>query len=364
VLTLGQRFGFRRRSYIAHHGKVLSRNILREIAQDFPSQLNETSSHRFRAEGRDINTIFLQTHYIIERHRETLLESLLLHRADANGDGKLDMEERQVLVSQIQLALQQSSPRQSLQEQLLGMTTADLPLPKVSKPVWAATDGYPFALKNPANPTTEDDLRAPDPEVFTWLDSPHTRAPSFDFIEMCLTNDFVRETLASVAVDANLLFQLLAKEYPYCGDTLLSILIPSVPTGLAHILPPPSHPQYSRLTHQLHKYAYTLSETSSEFIMARNAAQLVKGFNRALETLHKNGLAQICVNDDLEVPNGVAVRKWDSTLRGILQGYFGGFRADGGRSPVERMDEAAEGVNGDGTLFWNSAGRKGGPGYD
>jgi len=98
--------------------------------------------------------------------------------------------------------------------------------------------------------------------------------------------------------------------------------------------------------------------------MARNAAQLVKGFNRALETLHKNGLAQICVNDDLEVPNGVAVRKWDSTLRGILQGYFGGFRADGGRSPVERMDEAAEGVNGDGTLFWNSAGRKGGPGYD
>ena len=274
------------------------------------------------------------------------------------------MEERQVLVSQIQLALQQSSPRQSLQEQLLGMTSADLPLPKVSKPVWAASDGYPFALKNPANPMTQDNLREPDAETFTWLDNPHRRAPSFSFIDMCLTSDFVRDTLANVKVDAKLLFQLLAKEYPYCGDTLLSILIPSVPTGLAHILPPPSHPQYSHLTHQLHKYTYTLSETSSEFIMAKSAAQLVKGFNRALSTLKDHGLAQICVNDDVEVTNVATVKKWDNTLRGILQGYFGGFTADGGRSPVEKVDMTAVGVNDDGNNFWNQASRRGGPGYE
>lgn len=274
------------------------------------------------------------------------------------------MEERQVLVSQIQLALQQSSPRQSLQEQLLGMTSADLPLPKVSKPVWAASDGYPFALKNPANPITQDNLREPDAETFTWLDDPHRRAPSFSFIEMCLTSDFVRDTLANVQVDAKLLFQLLAKEYPYCGDTLLSILIPSVPTGLAHILPPPSHPQYSHIIHQLHKYTYTLSETSSEFIMAKNAAHLVKGFNRALSTLKNHGLAQICVNDDVEVTNVATVKKWDNTLRGILQGYFGGFTADGGRSPVEKRDVTATGVNDDGNNFWKQASRRGGPGYE
>jgi hypothetical protein len=273
------------------------------------------------------------------------------------------MEERQVLVTQIQTALEQRSKRKSVQEQLLGMGTADLPLPKVSTPVWAATDGYPFALKDPSNPISNDNPKAPDPDCYTWHDAPHARTPSFDFIEMCLTNDFVKENLSKVDVDAQLLFQLLSKEYPYCGDTLLSILIPSTTTGLAHILPPPSHPQYSRLTHQLHKYAYTLSTTSSEFIMAKNAAMLVRGFNRALTTLGRLGLAQICVNDDLEIADGVAVRKWDNTLRGILQGYFGGFTEGGGQSPVEKAETVGEGVNDEGNSFWQSAGFKGGPGY-
>ena len=363
ILIIGERFGSRRRSYIAHHSKVLSRTILRELAQEFRSQLNETSSHRFRAEGRDVNTIFLHTHYIIERHREILLESLLLYRSDANGDGKLDMEERQVLVSQIQMALQQKVPRRSLEEQSFGMAKAELPLPKMSTGVWAATDGYPFALTTPANPITEDNLRAPNPAVFTWIDPPHERNPSFDFIEMCLTNDFVRDNLADVAVDAKLLFRLLAKEYPFCGDTLLSILIPSVATGLHHLLPPPSHPQYSTIIHQLHKYAYTLSETSSEFIMAKNTAALVKGFSKALNTLNQHGLAQICVNDDVEHSSGSPVRKWDATLKGILQGYFGGFTADGGRSPVERL-ETVEPVNQEGNQFWDLVKKKGGPGYE
>jgi hypothetical protein len=216
----------------------------------------------------------------------------------------------------------------------------------------------------PANPITEDNLRAPDPDVYTTNDPPHKRTPSFDFLELCLTNDFVKDSLATVAVDAQLLFRLLSKDYPYCGDTLLSILIPSAPTGLAHILPPPSHPQYSRLTHQLHKYAYTLSQTSSEFIMARSAALLVKGFNRALTTLRKEGLAQICVNDDIEVTDGATVKKWDNTLKGILQGYFGGFTNDKGISPVEKAETVGNGVNDEGISFWKSVSRKGGPGYE
>jgi hypothetical protein len=361
-LMSGKRFGFRRRNYLAHHGKALLSSILRELAQEFPDQLNETSSHRFRAESRDVNTIFLHNHYIIERHRELLLESFLVHRFDANRDGQLDIEEREALVEQIEHALAQRLPRRTLQEQLLGMTSANLPLPKVTRPAWASTDGHPFALVSPANPITEDNLKDPDQPVYTYNHVPHTRIPTFDFMEMCLTNDFIRESLSSVTVDAKVLFRLLAKEYPYCGDTLLSILIPAVPTGLHHILPPPSHPQYSTLIHQLHAHAYTISESNSEFIMAKNVGSLTKGFDRAMTTMKERGLAQICVNDDVEYADAKIIRLWDSTLRGILQGYFGGFTADKGKSPVEKA-ETVQSVNGEGNEFWKKYSRRGGPGY-
>src|SRR5579862_3894510 len=96
-LIPGQRFGWRQRVYVAHFSKPLSRAVLAEMQNDFGEQINETSTHKFRSEGKDVNTVFLHTHYIMERHREMLLESYLVHRADANGDGGLDMEERQVM---------------------------------------------------------------------------------------------------------------------------------------------------------------------------------------------------------------------------------------------------------------------------
>lgn len=362
-MILGKRFGWRRRSYIAHHGKTLSRKILQEMQQEFTKEIHETSTHRFRSEGKDVNTLFMHLHYIVERHREVLLESYLVHRSDANGDGLLDIEERQVLLTQIQTALKQKVARKSLQEQLLAMTTSHLPLPKVSKSVWSSMDGYPFTLKTPSNPTTEEMITDPNPPMFTVHDPPHTRVPEFDFVEMCLTKDFGRPSLADVKVNARRLFELMSKEYPYCGDTLLSILIPSSMTGLHHLLPPPSHQKYSDITHQLHNYAYTITETSSEFIMAPTAESLKRAFNRALRTLKDHGLAQFCVNDDAESDFGALIQRLDLTLKGILQGYFGGLTADRGRSPVEKA-ETVEDINDYGKTFWSSASLHGGPGYE
>ena len=71
-------------------------------------------------------------HYIMERHREILLESYLVYRSDANGDGVLDVEERQVLFTHVQTALKQNVVRQTLQEQVIAMQNANLSLPKVS----------------------------------------------------------------------------------------------------------------------------------------------------------------------------------------------------------------------------------------
>ena len=242
------------------------------------------------------------------------------------------------------------------------MKTANLPMPKLSKSSWSSTDGYPYTLRDPVNTITEERINAPLARMFGVDDPPHIRSPEFDFIDMCLTSDFGHASLADAKVDTQMLFQLLSKEHPYCGDTLLDILIPSSPTGLHHLLPPPSHTKYSEITHQLHQYAYTITGTSSEFIMAQSGEMLKRGFTKALRTQKSKGLAQFCVNDDVESSSATMIQKLDYTFRGILQGYFGGFTADRGRSPVEK-EETVEDMNDAGRQFWKSASLKGGPGY-
>ena len=306
----------------------------------------------------------MHSHYIMERHREVLLESYLVHRADANGDGGLDIEERHVVIDQINSALRNKFVRHSLAEQVKAMRRSGLPMPIVSKPIWVSTDGYPFALKQPAS---DDQFRRGTqnaPQTYSHYDAPHNRKPSFDFIEHCLTSDFVSEHHADVKVHAKMLFKIISKEYPYCGDMLLSILIPSSNSGLHHLLPAPSHPQYANISEQLHRYAYTISETTSEFIMARNAETLKKGFVRILKLLKLKPVAQFCVNDDVEAAEGATVTRMDQTFKGILQGYYGGLTIDRGKSPIERP-ETVEEMNSKGREFWGPGSiRLGGPGYD
>jgi len=353
----------RRRVYVAHFSKPLSRTILNEIQEEYGEYLTETAQHRFRNEGKDISTIFLHHHWVMERHREVLLESYLVHRSDANGDGNLDVEERRVMYEDIQRALKERVQRKSIEEQLNGMVRADLPQPIASQIVWPSTDGYPYSLRTPSNPMAEDDLEAPNAPTYHTKNPPHRRLPTFDFVEMCLTHDFISEKLSDVNIDTRMLFRLLAKEYPYCGDALLYILIPQTPIGLSHLLPSPSHPKYTEVTRNLHKYAYTLAETTSEFIMAKSTDALQIGFRKVLRNLQYRHVAQFCVNDDVEMGDAKTVAKMDRTLKGILQGWYGGYSDESGRSPVEK-DEGWEEINEEGRLFWDSVSQKGGPGYE
>jgi Stealth protein CR3, conserved region 3 len=353
----GQRFGSRRRVYVAHFSKPLSRSILRELESDFGDAMLETSKHRFRNEGKDVNTIFLHTHYIIERHRETLLEAYLMHRADIDGDGNLDQHERQNLVAEIHAAMNRSVPRDSLKRQPQALASVKLPVPKVSQPVWLSSDGFPFAIYAPTGGEKSE-----YPPTYNIEDAPDNRPPAFPFVEHCLTTQFVTGDLSGEYVDTATLFKILAKEFPYCGDMLLSILVASEPSGLAHILPPPSHPEYSRLVSQLHKYAYIIATTRSEFIMARSADTLSTGFDRILELQKDITVGQFCVNDDVEIADGSWIRKMDATFRGILHGYYGGFNEDRGRSPVEKIG-SVDIVNRFGLKFWNRHSVRGGPEY-
>jgi len=347
---------------VAHFGKPLSRTILKEVENDFRSAVLETSKHRFRSEGKEVNTIFLHTHYVLERHREVLLESVLVHRADANGDGALDMEERRVLLAHITDALQSHVVRKSFEQQVRAMNVADLPLPKVATAMWTSADGFPFALYTPVDASIEEKKNSMNRPMYGLKELPHTRKPAFDFLEMCLTEDFAAEHLSDVKVDAKMLFRILAKEYPYCGDMLLAILIPSMETGLHHLLPPPSHKRYNEVVKAVQKYSYTISSTESEFIMAKSAETLQKGFSKVMRTVRWHTVSQFCVNDDVETSVGTAIERMDSTFKGILQGFYGGMTPDRGRSPVEKL-ETVEDINEAGRAYWSSQVTNGGPGY-
>jgi len=244
------------------------------------------------------------------------------------------------------------------------MKTANLLDMKLSKAVWTGLDGYPFSFREPHNPITQEIPKAANEPMFTMSDLPDKRTPEWDFFEMCLTSDFLDERLKDAKVDMNMFFGLLAKDHAYCGDMLLNILIASQERGLHHLLPGTGHPKYQELVEGLNRYAYTITQTSSEFIMAKNVEILKKGFARALRTLKYKGLAQICVNDDLEYGQTIMGKKMDTTLRGILQGYFGGLTKDAGYSPVEVKESLKETINDAGLEFWKASGHKGGPGYD
>jgi hypothetical protein len=359
-LITGQRFGVRRRVYVAHFARPLSRTILKEVESDFPTETHETSTHRFRNEGKEINTLFLHSHYLMERHRETLLQSIM-HRADMNADGALDFEERKALISQIQHSLETKFVRKTAEAQTKAMQTADLPLQKATSSLWPGTDGYPFALSSAQDASVEEDMKKPNRPTFKLGDKPHSRMPGFDLVEYCFTSDFTSQHLSHTRVDVDMMFTLLARDYPYCGDMLLATLITSAASGLAHVLPAPSHPKYTAIILDLHKYAYTIAESHSEFIMARSADALKKGFVRVLRS--SRTVTQFCVNDDVEQSEGPAVEIMDATLKGILQGFFGGLTEDRGRSPVEKL-ESVEDINDAGLEFWGGRTGKGGPGYE
>jgi hypothetical protein len=92
-----ERFGTRRRPYIKHNARALSLPLLHEAALAFGVAFAATPLSRFRGEHFaprewEVNTIFLATHFVIERHREALLWSWVVGKwgSQARMPGMLD----------------------------------------------------------------------------------------------------------------------------------------------------------------------------------------------------------------------------------------------------------------------------------
>ena len=83
--TLDARFGSRKRAYVHHNARSLSLPLMHEASLAFPAVFSATplsrfrGSHSFPGKGEiEVNTMFLATHWVIERKREALLWSYIV----------------------------------------------------------------------------------------------------------------------------------------------------------------------------------------------------------------------------------------------------------------------------------------------
>jgi len=78
--------------------------ILVEIESLWPEAFEQTSRARYRSDhdGKTLSVMFLMTHYVMEKLRETQLKSFWRNRLDANGNGKLEWEERWALIKLVE----------------------------------------------------------------------------------------------------------------------------------------------------------------------------------------------------------------------------------------------------------------------
>ena len=82
---LDQRFGQRKRPYLAHIPKVMSRAHFAEASSIWSEEFFDTAGHRFRGE-RDVYSAFLLAHLVVERAREIMLWSWIVGTIGADDD--------------------------------------------------------------------------------------------------------------------------------------------------------------------------------------------------------------------------------------------------------------------------------------
>ncbi|CAG8535465.1 7302_t:CDS:2, partial [Racocetra persica] len=212
---LSERFGYRHRAYVSHSTHTLSTSILREIAAEWPQDFHDTSSHRFRGELLDIHTTFLFTHYVIEKHRESLLKSFLIWKMDKNHNGRWELSERQEILKAIRTGKVRKTERKSLTNYSKILNDANLFLPYETSYIWSSMDGYPNL--NPRSNFYDTKCK-------------------MDF-NYCFGKDFMDNNTGSVPIDK--IFRELAFNKYGCGDCIISSVISlSGESGLEAFLPP------------------------------------------------------------------------------------------------------------------------------
>ncbi|KAJ6586004.1 hypothetical protein B0H19DRAFT_1250747 [Mycena capillaripes] len=292
---MSQRFGLRKRPYTQHNARALSVPLMHEMSLTFGAYFAATPFSQFRGshnapEELEVNTIFMATHFVIERHREALLWSWIVgkwggHRGVLGRDQKKRMWRELDGREGDTLSLKKAT-RSTMEDIELNMWMAGVEPPRSSKPkvvgttkyTWVSMDGYSAS--------------------FAHLASSTAIARS-----ECIGDEM------ELAWDV---FLRVVKENIACGDDIIAALMHSSTSGLSIFLPAPSvrppseadpiilplempaeappFPQNPRrfAVRLLMRYAYAIGESPMNFIGPTTAAQtatLLKGADRGSDVL-------------------------------------------------------------------------------
>ncbi|KAJ7718436.1 hypothetical protein B0H16DRAFT_423071 [Mycena metata] len=302
---LDERFGTHTRPYLHHNARALSLPLMHELSLAFGQYFAATPLSRFRGSHKvpgeyELNTIFMATYYVIERHREALLWSWVVGKWGGSS-GVLD-----------------SDRKWQIWREMGGEEADVLSLPKAER---TTAEDLDVNLYNAGvqPPWSFDDHKQAHVS-YVWL-SMDGYTPA-DFHAMPRRVEINRS--ACIGEDTKLawdVFRRLLKERPACGDSIIAALIRTSKRGLGIFLPPPSvEHEYSNAdpiilpldlpvippslprnprafaVRLLMRYAYVLGESTTLFMPIKSVRQAGPALRNA--DRWKN-LALMCINDDL-----------------------------------------------------------------
>ncbi|KAL3420060.1 hypothetical protein PVAG01_08559 [Phlyctema vagabunda] len=262
---LNLRFGERKRKGQHHFGHSLGRSVYKEAMTSFPKPRLTSSCQRFRGqEGFQLYSWYTVFHYTMERHREALLWSYLIVRADKDGDGNLDWAERQVIMRDIEKGILNEGNGTFRKRQYYAygdtLEEAGLEAPKVNIDIiWTSHDGPEHIKDADCLEFNLDDCLAPG---FSFnITDLHHKSPLF------------------------------------------------IEKGFEPILPPADTKPKEReiVIKALWKYQYSITENEGFFSMVTDAEQVENVLYKRMMK-KKDKVGQLCLNDDVptEDPDEIA----------------------------------------------------------
>ncbi|KAJ7747945.1 hypothetical protein DFH07DRAFT_574174 [Mycena maculata] len=325
---MSQRFGDRKRPYMQHNARALSLPLMHEMSLAFGSYFAATPLSQFRgshnaSEELEVNTIFMATHYVIERHREALLWSWVV----AKWGGRLGVLDRDQKKRMWRELGGREGDTLQLQQEAKRSTKADIDFN-----LWMA------GVQSPTSPNSQ----VMGNTIYSWVSMDGFSA---SFLKLAdVTTIKRRECIGEETELAWDMFLRLAQKDITCGDDVIATLMHASPSGLSVFLPPPSTQPSSDLdpiilplempaeapplppnprafaVRLFMRYAYVIGSSTQSFITpksARQAATLLGNVSRRKDVL-------MCINDDL-VDNQVVAgdkvmrdwfrRRWPNKLQ-------------------------------------------------
>ncbi len=304
---LNRRFGSRKRKGQGHFGHILSRDIMREAIGSFPGPELESACKRFRGEpGFQLYSWFVTFHYLIERHREAMLWSLIMLRSDVDGDGYLSWEERKLLMSALEIGMKNegkiSFRKRTFYHIRHHLEKAGLEAPKINTDfLWTSQDG-PSSLIN---------LKCSEFEVNECL------GPGFS---VSMAGYRGKDPSFSAAV----IFERVARQKPDCGDCLLKLVLNQVKEGLEPVLPDKDTKPVERelAVKALMRYKYTIVEPNGLFTMLTDAEQIDKMLTGKYVRHNAEVPGQLCLNDDVATTEESELLDIQHAMNEFYEGLF------------------------------------------